>query len=369
MRTPRTFDYTLLGIVVAIVLFGLLMLTSASSVLAFERYGDGYYLIKRQLLSTLIGFGGLWFFSRFDYRLLRSLAFFSLLISIGLLVVVLIPGIGTKYLGAQRWISVGPIFFQPSEVVKLTFLIYLATWLDRRRVGGSAAGTQLQTFLILLGLTGGLILLEPDMGTMLILGVMALAVYFVSGASYRHMAIIGAVGLAVLLVAAVVAPYRLQRLMVFFQRDADTLNEGYHIHQSLLAIGSGGLLGVGLGHSRQKFNYLPEAHGDSIFAVIAEELGFLIASALIVAYVTTIMRGFRIAQRASDPFGRSLAAGIATWLAAQVFLNIGALSGIFPLTGIPLPLISYGGTALIILLSAVGILLSISRTAYDRTAR
>lgn len=363
MNRQPPFDTVLFWLVLAIIGFGLLMLTSASSVLAFERFGDSYFFVKRQLFFAVAGLVVLLFFSRWPYQQFRRLAFFALLISLGLLVVVLIPGVGARLLGAQRWIVLGPITFQPAEIVKLTMLIYLATWLDRRSVASREASANLRTFIGLMGLTLGLILAQPDFGTMLILGLIAGALYLTAGAPLRHLLTV--VGLAVVILASaiVVAPYRLQRLTVFFNPTANPQAEAYHINQSLIAIGSGGLFGVGLGHSRQKFNYLPEAAGDSIFSVIAEELGFLVVASLVVLYLAVVVRGYRIAQRAADGFGRLLAVGVSTWIGAQALMNIGALSGLWPLTGVPLPLVSYGGTALVVLMAGIGVLLNISRSA------
>lgn len=362
-------DRSLATFVVVLALFGLLMLTSASSVVAFERYQDGYFFVKRQLLWVAIGLVALWLGSRIPYTAYRRQAPLFLVLSIGLLVLVLIPGLGVRVLGAQRWINLGLFSFQPSEVVKLTFLLYLATWLDRRRLGGRGDTTDLKTFLFLLAIIGGLMLLQPDMGTLLVLTAIALGVYFAAGASYRHVAIIIGLGLAVFMVAALIAPYRFQRLTTFLQPSADPQGQGYHITQSLIAIGSGGPLGLGLGHSRQKFNYLPEASGDSIFAIIGEELGFVVSAAVVLTYLGLTLRGYRVADHAPDGFSRSVAVGITTWLVGQALLNIGALTGALPLTGVTLPLVSYGGTSMVILLFAAGVLLNISRAAGASYAR
>lgn len=361
MMHARPFDTRLQTLVLLIIVFGLFMLTSASSIPSFERFGDSYHLVKRQFFNLLVGALGLWLMSRYEYQRLRKVALAGLLAAIVLLVVVLIPGIGLRTLGAQRWIELGPISFQPSEFAKLALIIYLATWLDRRRLSGREGGLHLRTFLVLIGVMGGLILLQPDLGTLIVLCGIAVAMYFSSGAPYRQVGLIFLVGALALLVAISVAPYRLSRLTVFLNPGTDAQGEAYHINQSLIAIGSGGLTGVGLGHSRQKFNYLPEASADSIFSVVAEETGFLMVVLLIVAYILLMLRGFRIARLAQDPFGRALAIGITSWLTIQSFVNIGALSGILPLTGVPLPFISYGGSSLIFLMVGIGILLNVSR--------
>lgn len=363
MKRLAAVDPVLATLVVTLTLFGLLMLTSASSVVAFERYGDAYALVKNQLVAVALGFAALWVGSRVSHQWYRKQAALFLLVSIALLVAVLIPGLGTRLLGAQRWLNLGPLSFQPSELVKLTLLLYLAAWLERRRLHDQSGATDLKTFLILMSVVGGLILLQPDMGTLMVLLLIALAVYFTAGAAYRHMGVIVGLGLLAVLLAIVVAPYRLQRFTTFLNPTADPQGEGYHITQALIAVGSGGLGGLGLGHSRQKFNYLPEASADSIFAIVGEELGFFVSVGLVVVYLALALRGFRIANAAPDGFGRSVAVGITVWLCGQAFLNIAALTGLLPLTGIPLPLVSYGGTSLVVLLFAVGILLNISRSA------
>lgn len=356
-------DSILLVVLAAIVLFGLIAVSSASTVVAHQQYGDSGYLLKQQLVSALLGILCFAATYRIDYRIWKRFAFPLLIVSIGMLVAVFIPGIGVTLQGAQRWVHFGPRLFQPAEIVKLLFLIYLAKWLSQRGKEIHDRSSGLWPFLTVLGIITLLIMKQPDMGTMTIILVIALSSYFIAGAPIRDFVLISGITVAAFTILVKMAPYRAQRLMVFLNPQLDPQGIGYHVTQSVLAIASGGLFGVGLGHSRQKFNYLPEAASDSIFAVIAEELGLIVALMLIGLFVVFIVRGYRIAQNAPDDFSKILAAGITTWFGFQAFINIAALSRLLPLTGIPLPFVSYGGTALITSLAAVGILANISKHA------
>lgn len=361
-RAGRQPDVILLLIVGVIVVFGLVMLSSASVVIGHEQHGDAAYFIKRQIMSVLIGILIFSVTYRIGYQTWRRFAFPLLILSIASLVAVFIPGLGLKIHGAQRWISKGPLFFQPAEFVKLAFLLYLASWLEQRGKKISDRAYALWPFLAILGVITLLVVLQPDVGTMMIIVLIALSSYFVAGAPWRDMALIGTLGVGAFFLLVKMAPYRAARFLVFLNPQLDPQGRGYHINQALLAIGSGGVFGVGLGHSVQKFNYLPEVAGDSIFAIIAEELGFIVVLGLLALFCVFILRGFRIARDAPDMFGRILAAGITTWFGFQAIINIGALSGVLPLTGIPLPFVSYGGSALMTSFAAVGILANISRS-------
>ncbi len=348
------------------IIAGLVILSSASAVMSFQKYGTSYYYVTHQLLfgflPGLIAFAAC---SAVDYKIWKKLAFPLLIISILLLAAVFLPaGIGFEHGGARRWIHLGIFSFQPSEIVKLTFLLYVAAWLSskgEKNVKDFSYG--FVPFMTLVGIISLLIVLQPDVGTMSVIVASVFCMYFLGGASIAHvfLAGMGGVGLIVLLIKT--APYRMQRLTTFLNPDFDPLGIGYHINQALLAVGSGGLWGKGFGHSRQKFAYLPEVFGDSIFAIIAEELGFIFAIFFISFILFWILRGLRIAQRASDDFGMLVATGIMSWIAFQSFVNIGAMLSILPLTGIPLPFVSYGGTALIVEMAAIGIVLNISLRA------
>lgn len=355
-------DYVFLTILAVIVVTGLVMLSSASTVVGYERFGDSNHFIKHQLLyGMLLGGFGFWLASRIDYHLWERLAFPLLIGTIVLLVVVFIPGIGLNLKGAHRWIDLGGVTLQPAELAKLTFLFYLATWLQKRGEGIKSFSYGFLPFLFLLGIVAGLIVLEPDFSTMLILCVMSVAVFFVAGANPLHVGGLGVLSGMIFMLLIKIAPYRAARFTVFLNPESDPQGIGYHINQALLAIGSGGIFGLGLGHSRQKYNYLPEVAGDSIFAVIAEELGFIFCVALIALFVFLMIRGFRIARLAPDAFGRYVAVGVMSWISFQAFFNIAAMVGLVPLTGIPLPFISHGSTAVVSSLFAMGVLTNISR--------
>jgi cell division protein FtsW len=356
-------DYGFIVILFLIIFFGIIMLSSASVSLSFEKYNGSYYLLKHQIMWGLIpGFIAFIILSFFDYKILKKYAFGMLVASIVLLVLVFIPGIGSDYGTAKSWVSILGVSFQPSELVKLTFLIYLASWLEthgHKKVSDLKEG--LIPFLSILGLIVVLLVLQPDLGTMTIIALISLTVYFVGGANLSHMFGVG-IGSAFLLWMLIkIAPYRAARLTIFLHPELDPQGIGYHINQAFLAIGSGGFWGRGFGMSRQKFQYLPEVAGDSIFAIIAEELGFIFSALLIVGYLFLLMRGLKIAQKAVDNFGKHLAIGITAWIVIQSFVNIGAMVGLLPLTGVPLPFVSYGGTSLAVLMGACGIVVNISR--------
>jgi len=356
-------DYKFIVVLFAIIIFGLIMLSSASVSMSFEKYHDSYYIVKHQILWGLIpGLIAFFFLSVFDYKILKKFAFGMLAISIGLLVLVFVPHIGAGYGTAKSWINVFGASFQPSELVKLTFLIYLATWLESRgQKKASDLAEGLVPFLSVLGIITVLLILQPDLGTMTIIVLASLIVYFVGGANVLHMIGVGIGSLFGLFALIKIAPYRAARLTIFLHPELDPQGIGYHINQAFLAIGSGGFWGKGFGMSRQKFQYLPEVAGDSIFAIIAEELGFIISSLLIIGYLYLMSCGLKIAQKAPDNFGKHLVVGITALILIQSFVNIGAMVGLLPLTGVPLPFVSYGGTSMAVLLAACGIVVNVSR--------
>lgn len=370
-------NYTLLGLLLILLVFGLIMLSSASSVAGFEKFSDPYYFVKRQLLyGVLFGLPMMWILSRVDYHIWKRYAFPFIIINIILLLLVVVPGIGVELLGAQRWINFGGILFQPSELIKLTFLLYLGVWLEARQRSRTIhdISTGFAPFMTMIGFLVLMIAgVQKDLGTMVVIAVIAVVAYYVAGAPWKHLGIILASGIGVLLFLVKLLPvfipsfsYRANRLTVFLNPDLDPLGIGFHINQALLAIGSGGLFGLGLGHSRQKFNYLPEVSTDSIFAVVAEEMGFIIALSVVALYVGIMWQGIQVAKTAPDNFGKIVAAGIITWITFQAVVNIMAMLSLLPLTGIPLPFISYGSTSMATLLAAVGILINISRQTVQR---
>jgi len=357
-------DWVFLGIVSAIIFFGLIMLTSASGPNGYEKFGDSFYYIKHQLIFGLIpGIAGLILFMKIPYKKWRDHAFTLLLISVGLLLLVFIPGIGSEFGTSRSWISVFGLFsIQPAEIVKLTFLFYLAAWLElrgRSRVSDVYSG--FLPFMLALGSIMLLMILQPDIGTMSIIVAMSLVVYFVAGAPLIHLGGLVAGGVVLFALLIKLAPYRAARFTTFLHPELDPQGIGYHINQALLAIGSGGFFGLGYGHSRQKFQYLPEVFGDSIFAVVAEELGFVLSCVLIFLFLALLWRGLRIAVTAPDKFGQYVVIGIISWFVIQAFVNIGSMVGLLPMTGVPLPFVSYGGTALAISMIGIGVILNISR--------
>lgn len=361
VRTHKA-DYPLILIIATILVFGLIMLASASSFISFEKFQDSNYLLKHQLLyGLLIGLVGLLITAKIDYHIWRRFAFPLMIVNIVLLLAIFIPGIGYSYGGARRWIHLGSNLFQPTEILKLVFIFYLSTLFAKNIEGIKDPNFGFFPFLVILGTLAVLIMMQPDMGTMVTIIMIALSIYFVAGAPWRHLLwfFLGSAGLIFILIK--IAPYRAARLTVFLNPAIDPQGIGYHINQALLAIGSGGFFGLGLGHSRQKLLYLPEATGDSIFAVIAEEVGFLFAVVLIVLFVALMYRGYQLARKSPDHFGRLLATGIISWFGFQAFINIAAMVTLVPLTGIPLPFVSYGSSALATCLTAVGILINISK--------
>lgn len=352
----RKADIALLASVVALVFFGLFMIYDASSYVAFRDFGDKYFYLKNQSIWLILGFSALVFFSFFDYHKFYNLALPILLGSILLLFLVFVPGLSISALGARRWINLGFFVLQPSEIVKLSLAIYLSAWFSTKEKGRFTA------FLLLIGAVLFLVMLQPDMGTAMIILGTSVIIYFLSGGNIWHILglipVVGIGGLALILLE----PYRAARLMTFLNPEhGGILGASYHLRQILIALGAGGLLGVGFGNSLQKYAYLPESTTDSIFAIIAEEIGFFGVVILLLVFLFVIYRGFYIALRAKDSFGKLLAGGITSIIAIQAIVNLGAQTALLPLTGVPLPFISYGGSALVVTLISVGILLNISR--------
>jgi len=348
-------DYWIIGTIIPLSLFGLLMVYNSSVAMAMRDFGNQYHYLQEQLKWLVVGYIVFGIFSVIDYRFWKKLAFPIMIGTIVLLCIVLLPGIGIKALGAKRWINLGFFVLQPAEFAKLSLIIYLSAWLTTNKP------KQILSFLLFLGVIVGLIMLEPDLGTSMIITLTSLALFFFSGAALQYfLYIIPGIGV-VATSLAVFSPYRFRRLLTFFNPESDPLGASYHIRQAIIAIGSGGIFGLGLGQSRQKYEYLPEANTDSIFAIIGEELGFVGCVLLISVFVYLIWRGFRIARLIDDPFGKLLALGVTTCIGIQVMINISAMVALIPLTGVPLPFISYGGSSLIIIFAACGILVNISR--------
>ncbi|MCL5676446.1 MAG: putative lipid II flippase FtsW [Firmicutes bacterium] len=354
-------DYVILLVALTLAGIGVVMVFSSSSVMAGLRYNNPYYYLQRQALWMALGTLAMVATMNFDYRRYRSVAKAGFFINLLLLALVLIPGIGMARLGARRWIGFGPMQFQPSELMKIAFVVYLAYTLSKDRAKLRDFWRDLMPRLVLLGLVFGLIMLEPDMGTSLATAGTVVVMLFAAGARLGHLMTLAAAAVPMLLGLIWVAPYRLRRFLSFLDPKADPQGSGYHVIQALYAFGSGGLFGVGLGAGKLKFGYLPENHTDSIFAMIGEELGFLGAVVVIILFFLLAWRGLQVATHAPDAFGSLLAVGLTATVVVQAFLNIAVISASIPFTGIPLPLVSYGGTNLLITMAGVGILLNVSR--------
>ncbi len=364
LRTKGTMDYAFLATVGVLILFGLIVLLSASAPSGYAKFGDSYYFVKHQLIFGLIpGIAGLLIFSRIPYLFWKKYAWNLLLISIGLLLLVFIPGFSAEFGTSRSSVSIFGLFsFQPSEVAKLTFLFYLAGWLSARDERGVRDfRTGLLPFLIVLVVIASLMLLQPDTGSMTILAAMALVVYFVAGAPVTYIVGLITAGFGAISLLIAITPYRAARFTTFLNPELDPQGIGYHINQALLALGSGGFFGLGYGHSRQKFQYLPEVVGDSIFAIIGEEMGFVVAVLLIGLFLFFLWRLIDIAKRCPDNFSKFFVVGVGAWILIQAFENIGSMVALMPITGVPLPFISYGGTSLAILMCAIGVVLNISK--------
>lgn len=335
--------------------FGLLMIFEASAVSALRTFDDKFHFLRNQGLWTGMGMISMFVFSRINYKKYYSMSVFMLAGVIISLVMVFLPGVGLKASGAYRWINFGFFSFQPTELAKLVLVIYLAAWFTHKEK------SRLTSFILLISIVLGLIVLEPDLGTAIIIGAIAIVLYFLSGAPILQFILLIPVGIVSVLLIALSSPYRYNRLMTFIDSNSDPLGTSYHVQQLLLGFGSGGLFGVGLGRSRQKFLYLPEATTDSIFSIVGEEVGFIGASLVLLLYLVLIVTAFKIAMNAPTRFGQLLAAGIGSWIAIQTIINLGAVVALLPLTGVPLMLLSYGGSSLLVTFLGIGILLNISR--------
>ncbi|HLC49219.1 MAG TPA: putative lipid II flippase FtsW [Candidatus Andersenbacteria bacterium] len=363
---PKHADPVLLVTIFGLIVFGLMMVGSASSVLGDQLRDDPFYFLKHQLTYG-VGLGLVAFFVGFftPYTKLRAFALPGLLLSLVLLILVFVPGLQVSSGGAARWVGIGPFTIQPSELTKLCFILYLGALLERKGAEIKDFKKSVVPFLVITSLIGLLIILQPDIGTLFIITAIALSMVFAAGFRLRHLAFIGFAGFAAFSILVSTAQYRLARLFVYLHPELDPQGIGYQVNQALLAVGTGGLWGLGFGRSRQKYNYLPEPAGDTIFAVTAEELGFIRTFLLVVVFMVIAFRGYRIAEHAPDTFGRLLATGITSWIIMQAFINMASVLAITPLTGIPFPFISYGGSALTALLFASGVLLNISRYTTD----
>jgi cell division protein FtsW len=357
-------DFLLVVLTLLLLAIGMIMVYSASAAWATYKFdGDSFFFAKRQLLFAGLGVIAMFFIMNIDYWTWRTWSKVVLIICFILLVLVLIPGVGLVRGGARSWIGVGAFSIQPSEFMKLAMIAFLAKYLSENQKKITSLRQGLLPSLALVFFAFGMIMLQPDLGTGTVMVGTCMVMIFVAGGRISHFVGLGLIGVAGFVGLILSAPYRIKRITSFLDPWEDPLGSGFQIIQSLYAIGPGGLLGLGLGKSRQKFFYLPEPQTDFIFAILAEELGFIGGSLVILLFALLLWRGVRIALGAPDLFGSFLAIGIISMIAIQVIINIGVVIGLMPVTGITLPFLSYGGSSLTLMLMAVGVLLNISRYA------
>lgn len=344
-----------------LVAIGVLMILSASSVQAYSRYGTSFSYFKRQMVGVIIGLVAMAVMARSDYRHLRPLARPLLGAALVMLVAVILPGIGSTRGGSSRWLIIGPLSIQPSEIAKLALIIFVATVLESKGVKIRDPRELAVPVLPMTALVCLLVIAQPDLGTTIILGGSVLVILFLAGARMRHVGLLTAFGLISVAILAFTRSYRRERVFSFLNPWADPLNTGYQVIQSQIALGSGGFFGLGLGASRQKWSYVPNAHTDFIYAIIGEELGLAGTLTVLILFIFLMYLGIRVARQAPDRFGMLLAGGITGVIAMQALINMGAISGLLPITGVPLPLISFGSSSLVLTMASVGILLSIAK--------
>lgn len=363
LRSKTSLDLPLITASTLLVIFGLAMIYDASVVAAYRDFGDKLYYFKNQLVWATLGFMALTIFSFVNYHKLVKLAPTLFILALLLLAIVLIPGIGSKIYGARRWINIAGFSFQPSELAKLALIFYETSIISKLQNWRIRIWDALYVLFLPIFLAIVLVLVEPDLGTALIFAGITFVIYFVGQAPIWHLAILIPILTIGGLIAIVVEPYRLTRIKTFLNPNFDPQGASYQINQILIALGSGGLLGVGIGASTGKFDFIPEVHSDAIFAIVAEELGFIGAMLVITVLLFLILRGIAIAKNAKDFQGRLLAIGLTALIASQTILNLASIVALIPLTGIPLPFISYGGSSLLVTMSAIGILNNIKRNS------
>lgn len=364
IKLRRTADTTIPIVGFGLSLFGLVMILSSSQVMAADKFDNSYYFFIRQLVAWFVGAGGFLFFLKVPLDDLFHNRARLLWITIISLTLVFIPVIGPRIAGVHRWINLGFFQFQPAELAKLLMIIFFSSFFAARAAVMDEPRKVLAPFVVILGLITMLVMIEPDLGTTFVILLSSMVVFFAARANTLQFIALCLAGVLLLVGLIFAAPYRVSRLTSFIGKannTADNLGEAYHTHQALIAVGSGGVWGVGFGQGTSKYAYLPQAHTDSIFAVIAEELGFVRTSIVLLAYLYLSWRGFLVARRANSKFVQLLAVGISTMFIAQALVNIAGMLSILPLTGVPLPFISYGGSSLIISLCALGLLTNCSR--------
>jgi cell division protein FtsW len=360
MNRAEGYDLIIMLMVITLACFGVVMVYSASSIMAAKKFHDGFYFLKRQGIYTLLGAGAMIWAMRVDYHVWKKYAVPILIGCLIMLVAVLIPGIGDSAGGSSRWIRLPGFSFQPSEMAKIAFIMYMAYSLDKKQDKVRFFSTGFLPYMVVLAIMLLLLLKQPDLGSSMVLGAVAMIMLFAAGTRLSYILSMVLLAMPFLYYAIMNVDYRRRRIMAFLNPWEDPTNTGFQIIQSWIAVGTGGLFGQGLGEGKQKLFYLPEAHTDFIFSVVGEELGFVGFIVISSMFFLLVMRGIRVALYAEDNFGRSLAFGISSLIGLEAFVNIAVVTGIFPTKGLALPFISYGGSSLIITLFAVGVLLNIS---------
>ncbi len=361
----RGAEWRLFFAVLALTSIGVVMVYSASSVAALSQHRDSMWFLKRQILYAAIGLAAMSVAWRLHFEKLRRITLPLLGVTVVSLLLVLVPHVGRVAGGARRWLPLGgPLNFQPAELAKLALILYLANFLANRGARTREFGAGIVPPLLVFGMLALPILKQPDLGSVLILIMITAVMLFIGGARIVHLLMVGTAALPAIVTVITHAGYRSQRLLAFLDPWKDPRGSGFHIIQSLLALGSGGVIGVGLGLSRQKFFYLPERHTDFIFAIIGEELGLVGTGVVILLFLYLAIWGYRLASASPDRYSALLVSGLSTMLVGQAMLNIGVVSGSLPITGVPLPFVSFGGSSLVLSFIAVGILLNISQYAH-----
>lgn len=346
-------DWGVFVLTLILLTIGLVMVFDASVVEAYVTFGYKFHFVTKQAQWMLVGLVGLVVVSRLPLAWIRSMSQYFFIGTMCLLILVLIPGISQRLQGARRWMSIGPFTLQPSELAKLAVVLYFPSWLTQHQ--------RLGPFVAMLGSLAILLMLEPDLGTTIILSAVAVMIYFAAGAEYKTLLALMSGGLLLGGALIISSPYRMNRLQTFLDPTSDPLGTSYHLRQILISLGSGGLTGTGIGQSRQKYQYLPEASTDSIFAVLAEEVGFFGSSIVLGLFGAMIWKMFTTVRSIADPYARLVGVGVTVWIGVQTLLNLAAMVSLVPLTGVPLPFISYGGSSLVTLLLAMGLYLNVSR--------
>lgn len=366
------FDHYLLAVVSILIILGILVLTSVSAIFSQEKFGNTTHYLFHQIIYGLIpGIVMGFIVYKIPLSFFKKWIWIFVLANLVIMALVFVPKLGITTGGAPRWLNLRLFSFQPSEFLKLSFFVYLSVWLVNRAEKNPLKKTKknwrntlytLVPFLIIIGLVGFLLTLQSDVGTLCVIVLVAILIYFSASTPFWHSILIFSISIGAVMLLIKLAPYRMQRFLVFLNPDIDPMGMGYQIKQALITIGSGGIFGLGLGMSKQKFGFLPQSMSDSIFAIFAEETGFIGSFILVLLYLIFLWRSIKIAKNSQDKFSQLFVIGISSWICIQAFVNIGSMIGILPLTGIPLPFISYGGSHLVAELIGVGILLNISKS-------